>query len=98
MHATPLPAGRAGTPRTSATWPAAGHGEHPPLLTAGLQAPGRVHADVRVPRLHGGTRPARRVRRAALLRPVLGACRPADRATRVGSRPAPGRTCPARDR
>src|SRR3984957_10753465 len=98
MHATPPPAGRAGTPRTRATRRAPRHGEPPPLLTAGLQAPGRVHADVRVPRLHGGTRPARRVRRAALLRPVLGACRPADRAARVGSGPAPGRTRPAGDR
>src|SRR5580693_6331728 len=97
MHATPLPAGRAGTPRTSATRPADRHGERPPLLPAGLQAPGRVHADVRVPRLHGGTWPASRIRRTALLRPVLGARRPADRAARVGSGPAPGRTGAAGD-
>ena len=69
----PSPSGRAGTPRTGAARPAARHGERPPLLPTSLQAPCRVHADLRVPRDSTAGSPAGRVRRTPLPPPVLGA-------------------------
>src|SRR5690606_10651311 len=57
----------------------------PHLLPYRLQGARSVHAHVRLPRLHGGARAARHVRRAALLRPVRGALRAAHRPDGLGA-------------
>src|SRR5580704_16641217 len=54
------------------------------LLTHRVQAASRLHAHVRVPRLDGGARAARGLRRTALLRLVREARRQAGRAARLG--------------
>ena len=59
-----------------------------PKTPPSVVAASRLHAHVRVPRLDGGARAARGLRRTALLRLVREARRPAGRAARLGRGPA----------